>query len=85
MNICRTCDQCQICGRMYLKTNGNVCKWLNPDSSKYGFDCENISCPTCRFCCYDHCSNTSLLRAIDIRVKDYISNLTEITKRIKKT
>jgi len=82
---CRSCNHCNICGRTYLKRLGQVCKWIDPSNDSYGFDCDELACPQCRYCCFGHCtSDNKLIQAHEIRKKDYIRATNEIGRRLNR-
>ena len=84
MSTCRTCDVCEICGQYYLKRQGQVCKYFNAKQvENYGFDCEELSCPFCKFCSIEHCSSdTRLLKALEIRKQNYLQSTKDIAKKL---
>ena len=87
MSTCRSCDICHICGRYYIMRQGVVCKWIDPDNNDhYGFDdCTMVSCPFCKYCCIDHCdSDSRLIKALNIRKKEYIRSINDISKRLNR-
>lgn len=78
-------NMCNICGQCYLDSDKQICEWYDSSPDKYGFDCEETACPTCKYCCIRHClSKSKLLRALEIREREYEKAIDNINKKLKR-
>lgn len=81
---CRACDVCFICGRYFLRKKAIVCKWLSKDNNSFGIDCEELSCPYCKFCSVEHCSDEKLVSGLEYRNREHVRSIYDISRQLKK-
>ncbi len=81
---CRSCDVCFICGRYFLRKNANACKWISKNNDSYGIDCDELSCPFCKYCSIQHCSDDKLVKGLEFRNRDHVRSIHDISRQLKK-